>query len=128
MEDWFIWIGIGLCLFSLWAVARYDWLRLTRPSRRVLARVTGHRESWENSSKSYAAIYSFSAEGGTHEVEDAVHSSYPLPEVGTLRELAYPDGHPGLARPPRPLLWLMIYAFLLALPALLFAHWMGWVA
>lgn len=127
MRDFFTWAGIALCAFSLWAIGRHDVLRLTRPSRRVLARVKGHRASWENSSKSYAAIYAFSAEGGEHEVEDALHSSYPIPAVGELRELAYPDGRPDLARPPRPSMWLAIYVFLLLTTALLFSAWMGWV-
>jgi len=81
-ERWFLASGIALCLFSLWAIGRHDWLRLVRPSRRITASVTGHRESWENSSRSYAAIYAFTDETGQHEVIDAVHKSFPLPETG----------------------------------------------
>ncbi len=83
--------------------------------------------SWENSARSYAPIYTFVAEGGSHQVEDAVHSSFAKPEVGTLRELAYPDGHPELARPQRPLMWTVVYGFLLVLMALLFSRWMNWI-
>lgn len=127
MESFFFLSGMALCLFALWAVARHDWLRLTRPKRRVLARVKGHRTSWENSSKSYAAIYAFSAEGGSHEVEDALHASFPQPEVGAMRELVYPEGRPDLARPPRPAMWLAVYFFLIALIVLLSLAWMGWI-
>lgn len=128
MEAWFTWGGIALCLFAIWAIARNDLVRLQRRSRRVVARVVGHRESWENSSRSYAPIYAFEAEGNHHEVVDMVHSTTPHPIMGTMCELAYPEGRPDLARPLRPLMWLAIYALLLALPALLFAHWMAWIA
>ena len=127
MENFFIWAGIALCLFSLWAIARHDWLRLTRPSRRVMARVTGHRSDWSDGSKSYAAIFAFSDESGSHEVIDPVYSGSPSPDLGTLRELAYPDGRPDLARPPRPLMWVVVYGFLLVLPLVLLAQWMGWI-
>lgn len=127
MERHFLFAGIALCLFSLWAISRHDWLRLTRPMLRVMATVSDHRESWDNSSRSYAAIYTFTAEGGSHRVEDALHSSFRKPEVGTLVELAYPAGRPDLARPPRPLLWLAAYAMLLALTGLLAAKALGWL-
>lgn len=125
MEAFFLWSGIALSAFALWAIARNDWLRLTRPRMRVIARVKGHRESWENASKSYAAIYAFTAEGGPCEVEDAVHSSYRQPEVGTTRELVYPQGRPDLARPPRPAMWLGIYGLLSFMLLLLLARLMG---
>jgi hypothetical protein len=127
MENYFLWAGIALCLFSLWALARYDWLRLTRPSRRVMARVIGHRVGWDEGAKNYAAIYAFSDESGAHEVIDSVYSGSSRPSVGTLRELAYPAGRPDLARPPRLALWLAVYAMLMALAAILFAKWMGWL-
>jgi hypothetical protein len=127
MENYFLWAGMALCLFSLWALARYDWLRLTRPSRRVMGRVIGHRTGWDEGSKNYAAIYAFSDESGAHEVIDSVYSGSPRPSVGTLRELAYPAGRPELARPPRLALWLSVYAMLMALAAILFAKWMGWL-
>lgn len=127
MERWFLGAGIALCLFSLWAVARHDWQRLIRPGRRVLARVTGHRESWENAARFYAAIYSFQDENGTHEVVDAVHASNPFPPVGTQVELTYPEGRPDLARPPRPLLWALVYLLLLFLTGMLAAKALGWL-
>ena len=128
MENYFIWAGIALCLFSLWAIARHDWLRLTRPSRRVTGRVTGHRSHFEDNTHNFAAIFSFSDEAGSHEVIDSVYSSDRRPSVGTLRELRYPEGRPDLARPPRPLLWLAVYLLLLVLAGMLFAKWMGGIA
>jgi hypothetical protein len=127
MEIYFLWAGMALSLFSLWALARFDWLRLTRPSRRVMGRVTGHRSGWDDGSKNYAAIYSFSDERGVHEVIDAVYSGSPRPPVGTLRELSYPEGHPELARPPRLAMWLAVYITLLAMGGMLFAKWKGWL-
>ena len=127
MRDYFIWAGIALCLFSLWQIARRDWVRLTSMSRQVRAEVTGHRKHHDSDGESWAAIYRFSAEGGEHEVVDQVFSSRPSPPVGSLRELTYPFGRPDLARPPRPWLWLAIYGLLIGLTGVLFSAWMGWL-
>jgi uncharacterized membrane protein YccC len=127
MENYFIWSGIALCLFSLWAIARHDWLRLTRPTRRITARVTGHRSHFEENTHNFAAVFSFTDETGLHEVVDGVFYSDRRPTVGTLRELRYPAGRPDLARPPRPLLWSAIYATIMAMAGMLFGKWMGWL-
>ena len=125
MEYYILYGGMALCLFSLWAIARYDWLRLTRPSRRALGEVTGHRSSWDDNSKTYAAIYRFRDESGEHEVIDAVYRPARQPELGAIRELAYPQGHPELARPPRPWLWGGVYLLLLGLLGILAAKTLG---
>ncbi len=127
MELYFLIAGQALCLFSLWAIARYDWVRLTRASRRIGAVVTGHRSSWSDGSKSFAAIYRFTLGGAEHDVTDAVYGSSPKPPVGTRVELAYPEGRPDLARPPRPLLWLSIYGLLVGLDVVLLAKMMRWI-
>ena len=127
MRDFFIWAGMALCAFSLWAIARHDWLRLTTLSRQVNARVTGYRTSWDDGSKSYAAIYSFTAEGGDHEVVDQVYGPSEQPPLDTVRALTYPAGRPDLARPPRPVMWGAVYAFLVLAIGLLFSAWMGWI-
>ena len=125
MERWFLYAGMALCLFSLWAIARHDWLRLTRPARRVIGEVVGHRIHRDSDAPSYAAIYRFTAEGAVHEVHDAVHGSRPGPPEGHCRELTYPAGHPELARPPRPLLWGGVYGGLLLMLGLLAAKAAG---
>ncbi len=125
MESYFLYAGIALCLFSLWAIARHDWLRLTRPSRRALGEVTGYRSNLEDGSYSYAAIYSFADERDEHEVVDAVYSAVRQPELGAIRELAYPQGHPELARPPRLWLWGGVYLTLLGLLGVLIAKALG---
>jgi hypothetical protein len=127
MERIFLGLAIAICLFSLWAIGRHDLLRLIRPGRRAIAEVTGHRSSWEDSSYTYAAIYRFRDEVGEHEVIDAVYRAVARPDVGTRVELAYPEGRPDLARPPRPLLWALIYLFLTALVCLLAAKAFGWI-
>ena len=127
-ERWFLGAGIALCLFALWALVRHDWLRWTRPAVRVRAVVTGHRTSWENSARSYAAIYAFTTETGEHEVIDPLHSSFPKPDPGTQVELAYPAGRPDLARPPRPLLWAVVYALFVFLIGVLVAKTLGWIS
>jgi len=127
MELYFLIAGQALCLFSLWAIARYDWVRLTRPSRRIRAVVTGHRSSWSDGSKSFAAIYRYALGGAEHEVTDAVYGSSPKPPIGTTVELAYPEDRPDLARPPRLLMWLSVYGLLAGLEAVLLAKMMGWI-
>ncbi len=125
MEHYFLFAGVALCLFSLWAIARHDWLRLTRPGRLACGKVTGYRSNFEDGSYSYAAIYHFADESGPHEVVDAVYHLARQPELGAIRELAYPQGHPELARPPRPLLWGVIYLFLLGLLGIFIAKALG---
>lgn len=127
MENFFVFGGIALCLFSLWAIGRNDWLRLTSLSRKVTATVVGHRSSWDDGSKSYAAVYRFSAEGKEHETVDAVYSGKPYPPEGAMVELTYPIGRPDLARKPRPLMWLGVYGVLLFLLGMLSAKAMGWL-
>lgn len=124
-ERWFLAAGIALCLFSLWAIGRHDLLRVIRPSRRVMAEVTGHRSSWEDSNYSYAAIYRFRDEAGEHEVVDAVYRAVASPAVGTRVELAFPEGRPDLARPPRPVLWALVYFLFFYLTGVLVAKWFG---
>jgi hypothetical protein len=127
MELYFLLAGQALCLFSLWAIARFDWVRLTRPSRRVGAVVTGHRSSWSDGDKSYAAIYRFALGSTEHDVTDAVYGSSPKPPLGTRVELVHPEGRPDLARVPRPLMWLVVYGVLVGLDAVLLAKMMGWL-
>ncbi|MBU6267777.1 MAG: hypothetical protein KGN34_09570 [Sphingomonadales bacterium] len=127
MEMWFIGNGIALCLFALWAIGRRDWVRLTRPSRRVNGLVSGHRSKRDEGEISYAAIYRFTAEDGPHEVVDASYGTLRDPPVGTVRELVYPEGRPDLAQPPRVALWITVYALLLAMLGMLVAKALGWL-
>ncbi|WP_310533571.1 hypothetical protein [Novosphingobium sp.] len=125
MRQVFIWAGVALCQFSLVIIARRDWLRLTLPSRRVIGRVTGHRIKRDSDGTGFSATYGFETEGGHHEVIDQVISTVRQPPEGTLVELTHPAGHPDLARPPRPLMWAAVYAFLLGLTGLLVALGLG---
>jgi hypothetical protein len=127
MEAWFIYGGIALCLFSLWAIMRHDWLRLTRPSRRVLAEIVDHRMIEDGDGRSYAARYRFHDGIVLQEVTDQVGLYTPRPPVGTVTELAYPEGHPELARPPRPLTWTAVYAALLYSLGVLAAKALGFI-
>lgn len=126
MESYFLWAGIALCLFSLWAIARHDWLRLIRPMRRVEGEVIRHATARDDGRLTYAAVYAFTIEDGRHEATDAVWSLRPEPPLGTRRILAFPEGRPDLARPPRPWLWIAIYAVLAYLLAVLAARVLGW--
>jgi hypothetical protein len=127
VEAWFLYGGMALCLFSLWVLARKDWIRLRSISRTADGEVIGHRVSRDNDGTSYAAIFRFSAEGQTHEVSDAVLSSRPQPPVGTKVSLHYPFGRPDLARIPRRWTWLFVYGVLLFLLTILIARAAGWL-
>lgn len=126
MHLYFLWGSVALCLVALGLLARRDWLRLTRPACRALARVTGHRASWSDNARVYAAILQFTHDGTLCEVVDQLFSSQPKPPVGTEVEVRWPEGHPELARPPRVIMWLVVYAFLIGTAAAIFAKAMGW--
>ena len=125
METFAIYSGLLLCAAALAVIVRHDWLRLTRPSRRVSARVSGHRRSMDDDGTSWAATYRFSTAEGEFEVVDQVYGARQRPEEGTVVELAYPEGRPDLARPPRVLLWVAVYGVLLLMTGLLVAKAAG---
>ena len=127
MERWFLYGGIALCLFALWAIARRDWVRWGAVMREVDAAVTGHRTSRDGDGNHYAAIYAFQAEGARHEAIDEVYSARPVPPIGQRRRLTYPARRPDLARVPRPALWLAVYGLLLGLIGVFAAKLLGWI-
>ena len=102
-------------------------MRLTRPSIRVDAVVSGYRSTWNEGSRSYAPVYRFTSDGAQHEVVEAVYSGAQKPDLGTVVALRYPAGRPDLAHVPRPLMWLTVYALLAGLEAVLLANMMGWL-
>ncbi|MFM5917775.1 MAG: hypothetical protein ACKOOL_09620 [Novosphingobium sp.] len=127
MEAFFLYGGMALCLLCLWLLARKDWIRLTTISRTVDGEVIGHRISHDSDGTSYAAIFRFSAEGATHEVNDAVLSGQPRPPIGTRVTLRYPFGRPDLARVPRLWTWFFVYTALLLMLAILAGRAGGWL-
>ncbi|MEQ1497286.1 MAG: hypothetical protein ABL914_01380 [Novosphingobium sp.] len=127
MEAAIVYLCIAFIITTLALVLRSDLPRWRGLNRETLAEVIGHRSSFHNNAKSFAAIYRFTAEGGIHEVIDQVYSGTPHPPLGTIVPLGYPFGRPDLARPPRPLLWLFIYAVLVFLLAMLVAKAIGWL-
>lgn len=127
MKAYFLWGGLALCLFALWAMLRHDWLRLTRPSVRGAGTVTGHAAGWSDGSRTYAARIAFVADGEPREFIDQMQRPAPRPPVGTVVTLAWPEGRPDLARPPRPLLWALVYGLIVALAGVLAARLLGWI-
>jgi hypothetical protein len=93
----------------------------------VLAEVVGHRLLDDADGRSFAARYRFHDGIAQQEVTDQVGLNAPKPPVGTLVELAYPEGHPELARPPRPLTWVAAYAGLLYGLGVLIAKALGFI-
>lgn len=128
MELYFLIAGQALCLFSLWVLARRDFVRLTRPPVQVEAEVTGYRSTWNEGSRSYAPVYGFTSEGAEHEVVEAVYSGAEYPPRGTRVALSHPAGRPELAQVPRPLMWIAVYGLLLFMEAALLTKMMGWLA
>lgn len=127
MERWFLFAGIGLCLFSLWALLHRDWVRLGRISREAMGEVVEYRLARDDGVPTYAPVYRFAAEGAEHRVTDQVYSRRQHPPLGTQVLLRYPLGRPDLARPPRLLLWLGVYALLIGLLAMLVAKALDWL-
>ena len=127
MAFYFLIAGQALCLFSLWALARADVVRLINPACRVEAVVIGYRSAWEDGSNSYAPVYRFTSDGAEHEVADAVYRPARSPPPGTSVVLSYPQGRPDLARVPRPLMWLAVYGVLVVLEGVLLAKMLGWL-
>jgi len=125
VKSYFLYGGIALCLFALWVTARRDWVRLIAPSRHVTGVVVRHVSHRDAHGLTYAAVYRFTVEGAEHEVTDQVYGSSRKPEPGARVALSYPAGRPDLARPPRLLLWLGVYALLIGLTGMLVAKLMG---
>jgi hypothetical protein len=127
MEAFFTWLGIGLLTFAFVAMLWNDRLRILRPSVRVEGKVIGHRIGMSDGDTDYAAIYRFAADGAQHEVVDGIYTAIRRPAVGTVRVLHYPQGRPDLARPPRLAYWIMVYALLAGMAAVLLAKVLGWI-
>jgi hypothetical protein len=127
VETAILWTALGFVALCLLLVARSDWPRLQRIGRSVSAEVIGHRTQIHDNARSYAPVYRFEAEGASHEVVDQVYSAREYPPVGTRVTLSYPVGRPDLARVPRPLLWLGVYAVLLLMIGILIARLMHWL-
>jgi hypothetical protein len=125
MENWLVCAGIGICLFVIWGLAHYDWLHLTKIKKRVVAIVTGHRETTTDGHTRWAAIYRFRDEAGWHEIVDHFYKLNPEPPIATNVALVYPIGHPSLARPPRHWLWWGMYAVMFIMLAMLVAKLLG---
>lgn len=49
---------------------------------------------------------------------DQIQYASPRPPIDTKVTLFYPEGHPDLARVPRPALWLFVYGLLVVLLAM----------
>lgn len=125
METVIVWIMVAFIGLTFGLVMRRDWPRLQRIGRTVTGEVTGYRSYMHDNVRSFAPIYRFHAEGAEHEVVDQVYSGTESTPLGTRVTLAYPVGRPDLARPPRPLLWLFVYGFLIVSLGLLIAKLLG---
>lgn len=120
-------VAIAFVALVLALMLRSDLPRWRSRSQTALGEVISHRSSYNDNARSFAPIYRFAAEGAMHEVIDQVYGARPVPPVGTLVQLSYPEGRPDLARVSRPVLWLFVYAVLLVGLAILIARAAGWL-
>ena len=120
-------VGLALCLFALGVIVRRRLAWSDRQRLQVQAEVVAFRSIADEGVAVYSPVYRFSAEGGEHEVTDAVYSARPKASLGDKVWLTYPDGRPDLACVPRPGLWLMVSLAIVAMAAILAGKALGWL-
>ncbi len=128
MEQVILWISFIFLALVLTLMLREDWFHLSRPSRKVMARVIGHDESLEDAHRSYAARFEFTNEDGkVVQILDNVYWGRPLPKTGSIVELTHPRGMPKRARIRRFLPRTAIYLVLFYVFAVLGGRLAGWL-
>ena len=112
-------LGLALTLFAIGALAWQDFGWRHRRKVRIEGEVARFQPSMSNGTEVFAPVFRFTAEGATHEVTDVVYSPRPRRAVGDKALLIYPSGRPDLARISRPAMWVMVYAVLGLIAAIL---------
>jgi hypothetical protein len=118
---------LALTLFAIGAMAWRDLGWRNRRRSEVEGEVVRFKSSMSRGTEVFTPVYRFAAEGGEHEVTDVVYSARPKLAPGDKVQLAYPYGRPDLARVPRPAMWVMVYALLALMAAMLAANLLGWL-
>lgn len=105
-----LWLGIAFLAPVLAYLLFEDWLFLSRSRLRTKGTVFGHYRSTDDGSEYFSARIRFqTASGQPVEITDTFGSGSRRPPVGAVLDLVYPEGLPGRARVPRPLLRLLLY-------------------
>jgi hypothetical protein len=129
METFILWLCTAFAGVVLAFLAWEDWFHVSRPARRVMARVVGHRSHHSDSTKVYAAQFEFTGEDGKPvHVTDKVYMPRPKQSVGDRVELTHPKDMPHRARINRPWLRAGIYAAMLYLLVVLIGRLTGWLS
>ncbi len=128
MEPVILWICTAFVAAILAMLAWEDWFHLSRPARRVMARVIGHVADANDGTRVFSAMFEFADEDGkTVQVKDKVYMPRPKQAVGALIEITHPKAMPHRARINRPWLRIWIYAVSLYLLAVLIGRLTGWL-
>ena len=129
MEQAILWISLAFVALLLLFLGREDWFHLSRPKRRAMAHVVGHREHFEDGARRFSAVLEFADEdGGLVQVADTVYAPKPHPDIGRTIEITHPQNMPDRARISRPWLRGGIYLALLYLLAVLIGRLSGWLS
>ena len=129
MEQAILWASTLFTVAVLGVLLREDWFHLSRPKRRVMARVLGHATQSHDAKRSFAARLEFTGEDGKpFQVNDNVYAASPRHTIGGMIEMTHPEGMPQLARIRRPWMRCAIYAVLLYLLAVLVGRLGGWLS
>ena len=118
---------LAVALFALGSLAWRDLGWRNRRPCEVEGKVVSLKSSMNRGAEVFAPVIRFAAEGAEHEITDIVYSERPKRAVGDKVTLAYPDGRPELARIPRPLVQVMIYAAFVFMAAMAAAGTAGWL-
>ena len=125
-------IFLTIAILFLAAIALYllreDWHMLTSGRVRTRGKVTGHSRRTDEGSAYWSIKVRFvDDEGRAHEFTDTYGRATPTPDVGSIVPVIYPRGKPKFARVPRPLIRLVLYAFILGTLAIVVAKAAGWI-
>jgi hypothetical protein len=128
MTTFFLLLGLAFLGVIAAILVREDWQMLRAPRVRCAGEVVGHIRSSDDGSEFYAARIRFCDERGECvEFVDSYGVRDPRPAVGSPIDIVYPQGQPRLARVPRPLVRLTIYAFVLGSLLLLTGLLLGFI-
>lgn len=129
MEQFILWSCTVFAVVILAMLAREDWFHLSRPARRVMARIVGHVAHASDGTRVFAPMFEFIGEDGQSvQVEDKVYMPRPKQAAGEMIEITHPKGMPHRARISRPWLRAGIYVVVLYLLAVLVGRLTGYLS
>lgn len=121
---------LALAAVSLAVIAGYliwqDWQFFGVKHIHTTGKILGYQTRQSEDSTFYVARVQFIDEAGSaREFVDTFGKTAPPPEAGGSLPVVYPKGAPQHGRVKRPLVRLLIYAFVFGTPALVLAKYFG---